>query len=121
MHGLLKHKERLPDALCSGLVYKYECVACCATYVGQTQKALQTRAGEHFGVSPRIGTLLARPSQSVVREHLEECSGSRSIKEFCKVRSFSDDLLLKIYESLEINFRKSTLNRDCSSIQLFLS
>ena len=121
MHGLLKHKKRLPDALCSGLVYKYECGACGATYIGQTQKALQTRAGEHFGVSPRTGSLLARPSQSVVREHLEECSGSRSVKEFCKVRSFSDDLLLKIYESLEINIRKPTLNRDGSSIQLFLS
>ena len=74
MHGLLKHKERLPDALCSGLVYKYECGACGATYVGQTQKALRTRAGEHFGVSPRTGNLLARPTQSVIRDHLETCS-----------------------------------------------
>ena len=59
MQEPLKHKETVPDALCSGLVYKYECGA---TYVGQTQKALQNRAGEHFGVFPRTGTLLARPT-----------------------------------------------------------
>ena len=120
IHGLLSHKEKLPDALCSGLVYKYECGACGATYIGQTQKALQTRAGEHFGVSPRTGTLLARPTQSVIRDHLEGCSGSRSLEDFRKVRSFSDSLLLKIYESLEIDFRKPSLNHDGSSVQLFL-
>ena len=121
MHGLLNHKEKLPDALCSGLVYKYECGACGATYIGQTQKALQTRAGEHFGASPRTGALLVRPTQSVVREHLETCSGARSVKEFTKVRSFSDSLLLKIYESIEISFRKPSLNQDGSSVQLVLN
>ena len=120
IHGFLKHKEQLPDALCSGLVYKYECGACGATYIGQTQKALQTRAGDHFGISARTGALLARPSQSVIRYHLELCNGGRNLQDFGKLRSFSDTLLLKIYESLEIHFSKPNLNQDGSSVQLFL-
>ena len=120
IHGFLKHKEKLPDSLCSGLVYKYECGACGATYVGQSQKALRSRAGEHLGVSSRTGHLLAKPTQSVVREHLEVCSGVRSIKEFTKVRCFSENLLLKIYESLEITFSKPNLNQEGSSVELFL-
>ena len=121
MHGLLKHKEQLPDALCSGLVYKYECGACGATYVGQTQKALKTRVGDHFGVSARTGALLARPTQSAVREHLESCSGGVNLQQFCKLRTFKDILLLKVYESLDINFSKPVLNQDSSSVQLFLT
>ena len=97
------------------------CDACGATYIGQTQKALQTRVGEHFGVSPRTGVLLVRPTQSVIREHLEACSGVRSIKDFKKVRSFSDPSLLRIYGSLEIYYQKPSLNQDDSSVQLFLS
>ena len=77
--------------------------------------------GEHFGVSPRTGILLVRPTQSVIREHLETCSGTRSIKEFKKVRSFTDPSLLKIYESLEIYYKQPSLNLDGSSVQLVLS
>ena len=75
---------------------------------------------EHFGISPRTGNLLARPAQSVVRDHLETCSGVRSVEEFKKVRSFGDSTLLKIYESLEIYFKKPSLNLDGSSVQLVL-
>ena len=120
LQGLLKHKERLPDSLCSGLVYKYECGACGAAYIGQTQKALQTRVGDHLGVSSRTGRLLARPPYSAVREHIESCSGMRSRDQFSKVRNFNDVLLLRIFESLEINFKKPVLNQDNSSVQLYL-
>ena len=120
IHGFLKHKETLPDSLCSGLVYKYGCGACGATYLGQTQKALRSRVGEHLGVSARTGHLLAKPAQSIVREHLETCSGVRSIKEFNKVRCFSDHLLLKIYVSIEIAYSKPDLNQEGSSVELFL-
>ena len=120
IQGLLKHKDTLPDALSSGLVYKYESGACGSTYIGQTQKALRTRVGDHLGVSSRTGCLLARPTQSAVRNHLEICSGTRSIEEFKKVRCFNDILLQRIYESLEIHFKKPILNQDGSSVHLFL-
>ena len=119
--GLLNHKEKLQPDLRSGLVYLYECSACSATYVGQTKKCLKTRVGDHFGVSPRTGCLLARPTQSAIRDHVEICDSGKSIKDFKCLRTFSNNTLLKIYESLEIHFRKPALNTENSSIPLFLS
>ena len=121
LQGLLNHKERIPDELSSGLVYKYRCGACGATYIGQTKKSLKTRASEHFGVSARTGALLARAPQSTVRDHIEECGSGRTLENFKKIRSFSSSILLKIYESLEISFNKPILNKDSSSYPLFLT
>ena len=119
--GLLNHKERLPDELGSGIVYSYKCDACGATYVGQSKRSLLARARDHFGISVRTGALLARPSQSAIREHVEVCGSRRSVKDFKVIRSFSCPILLKIYESLEITFSKPTLNQDSSSHPLLLS
>ena len=118
IQGLLKHKERLPDDLSSGIVYLYECGTCGATYIGQTKKCLRTRAAEHFGVSSRTGGLLARPPQSTIRDHLEACNSGRSLENFKCLGSFSNNLFLRISESIEIHFRKPNLNVDNSSIPL---
>ena len=119
--GLLNHKERLSDELGSSIVYSYKCDACGATYVGQSKRSLLARAQDHFGISARTGALLARPSQSAIRDHVEVCGSRRSVKEFKVIRSFSCPIFLKIYESLEITFRKPTLNQDGSSHPLLLT
>ena len=118
--GLLSHKEKLPDGLCSGLVYTFECGTCGATYIGQTKKALRTRASEHLGISARTGSLLVRAPQSSIRDHLEVCDSGRSLECFRKVRSFNNTIFRKIYESVEIHFKKPILNQDISSQPLFL-
>ena len=120
IQGLLNHKEKLPVALSSGLVYSYGCGACGATYIGQTKKSLRTRAAEHFGISSRTGALLVRAPQSAVRDHILECGSGRSLEDFKKVRSFNNPILLKIYESLDIHFKKPILNRENSSHPLLL-
>ena len=120
IHGFLKHKERLPDALSSGVCYKFTCGECGAIYIGSTLKCLRTRAGEHFGISPRTGNLLARPVQSNIREHLYSCMYTTSLENFKVLRSFSYQEPLRIFESLEIEESKPDLNVDLSSFQLFL-
>ena len=120
INGLLNHKEKLPTALISGLVYHYKCDACSATYIGQTKKCLQTRVGEHFGVSPRTGSLLVRPPQSTIRDHIEICGSSKSVDNFGCLNTFNNSVLLRISESLEISTRKPELNLDGSSYSLLL-
>ena len=119
IHGLLNHKEKLPSDLCSSLVYLFQCDACSATYVGQTKKSLRTRAYEHLGRSSRTGDLLARPPQSAIRQHLEVCGSGRSVDNFKVLNSFSNPVLLKIAESIEIYTRKPELNIEESSFQLY--
>ena len=115
IQGILNHKERLPKDLNSGLVYSYSCDACGATYIGQTKRCLRTRVGDHFGISVRTGVLLAKPTQSAIRDHVELCGSSRSVNNFKCI------VLLKIYESLEISSKKPSLNQDGSSYSLLLS
>ena len=118
--GLLSHKEKLPDGLCSGVCYNYTCDACSATYIGSTIKCLKTRADEHFGRSSRTGNLLVRPLQSKVREHIFSCNSVLSLDDFKILSSFNDHIQLRIAESLEIHFRKPNINGDLSSFPLLL-
>ena len=118
--GLVNHKEKLPDGLCSGICYIFSCGACSATYIGSTIKCLRSRADEHLGRSSRTGNLLVKPLQSKVRDHIFTCT-SRSDKENFKVlNTFNEHTLLRIAESLEIHYRKPNLNGDTSSFPLLL-
>ena len=92
IQGLLKHKEKLPTSLSSGVVYLYECGSSSATYIGQTKKCLQTRAAEHFGVSSRTGGLLAKPPKSSIRDHIEMCNSGRSLDDFKCLGTFTNNL-----------------------------
>ena len=120
IHRLLSHKEKLPGDLCSGLVYLYKCDVCGATYIGQSKRGLRTRASEHFGISSRTGSHLSRPSQSAVRDHIEICGSRRAVSNFKSLKSSQCALSLRIFESLEIHFRKPILNLDGSSYPLTL-
>ena len=44
-------KDKLPKMLLSGLVYKYECGGCNATYYGNTKRHFKVRICEHLGIS----------------------------------------------------------------------
>ena len=120
IQSLLSHKERLPMDLMSGLIYCYLCDVCDATYVGQTKRCLRTRVSDHFGRSARTGNLLARPSQSAIRDHVEVCGSSRSVSNFKVLRTFGNNILLRIFESIEILTRNPSLNQDGSSYPLLL-
>ena len=69
-------KERLPDLLCSNVIYHYRCDSedCESSYVGSTQRILQERISEHMGVSYRTGSQLTDPKYSSIREHSTDCS-----------------------------------------------
>ena len=119
IQGLLNHKEKLPTKLCSGVVYLFTCSACSATYIGQTKKSLFTRTQEHFGKSPRTGSLLARPPQSSIRDHLVSCDNNGEFLEnFSILDQSNNTTLLRISESLKIHFNKPTLNNDETSYNL---
>ena len=72
----------------------------------KSRKSLRTRAGEHLGMSARTRSLLARPTQLVVREHIEICGSNNSVSNFSAIRPFECATLLRIYESIEIYFKK---------------
>ena len=120
INNLVKHKDRLPRTLESGVVYLYKCGDCNATYIGSSKKALKTRASEHFSVSSRTGTLLARPPASSILDHIVTCKLNRNLDQFTILDQQNENQALRISESIEISIKNPTLNSDLSAFPLHL-
>ncbi|KAM0724705.1 hypothetical protein ACS0PU_009089 [Formica fusca] len=58
------HKDVLPSASCTNVIYMINCADCDASYVGQTGRRLQTRIGEHRNHIRRNSTV-----SSVITDH----------------------------------------------------
>ena len=48
-------KDKIPLVLCSGIVYKFQCGSCNATYYGKTKRHFKVRMCEHLGISALTG------------------------------------------------------------------
>ena len=48
------HKDRIPDQLCSNIVYKFTCPGCQARYVGCSGRSFKIRMFEHMGWVLRV-------------------------------------------------------------------
>ncbi|CAF1271928.1 unnamed protein product [Adineta steineri] len=42
-----KNKDKVPNNMHSGIVYRIDCLTCKASYIGQTRRQMQTRLTEH--------------------------------------------------------------------------
>ena len=49
IRSYFKHKESLPDALRSMVVYRFTCAKCSLAYIGSTKKIFSLRIDEHRG------------------------------------------------------------------------
>ena len=57
-------KYKIPNHLCSNVVYHITCPGCSASYVGQTTRHVTTRVNEHSRISTPVG------------EHMTQCVGN---------------------------------------------
>ena len=48
-------KDNLPKMLLSGLLYKYKCGGCNASYYGKTKRHFKVQICEHLGISHLTG------------------------------------------------------------------
>ena len=115
-------KDKLPKILLSGLVYKYKCGGCSATYYGKTKHHFKVRICEHLGISHLTGEKVKIDNNKLraIQEHLFCCSYSSSFKNFSILTRESNDFKLKIMESLLIAHDKPILNKADSSLPLEL-
>ena len=49
--NIFRFKDRLPSDFMSGVVCKFQCGRCNASYYSETDKHLKVRTGEHIGIS----------------------------------------------------------------------
>ena len=108
--------------LLSGLVYKYKCGGCNATYYGKTKRHFKVRICEHFGISHLLEKKVKIDNNNLtaIQEHILRCNYSPSFEKCSILTRESNDFKLKIMESLLIARDKPILNKADSSLPLEL-
>ena len=104
----------------SRVVYKFQCGRCNSSYIGETDRHLKVRSGEHIGISPLTFNKVKPSAESSVRDHLLLCDHSPSFDDFTILTHGKNKFLLEIKESLLIKLIKPELNKNISSAPLYL-
>ena len=112
-------KDKIPEDLRAGIVYKYQCDSCNASYVGKSVRHKIARIREHLGRSPRTGNYLVKPSFSAIREHCESSDHLIRKENFSVLASSSDSTELVIMEALYQTKIKPTLGRSTLDLLCF--
>ena len=120
--SLFPTKERLPDLMCSNVIYHYKCESenCESSYVGSTARALYDRICEHEGISNRTGNKLSSLKHSSIREHAQHRNHPIRQESFRIIGRSSEDENLRLLESVYIKHLKPTLNNTESAVPLFI-
>ena len=82
LSNVFRFKDRLPYELISRVVYKFQCGRCNSSYIGETDRHLKVRSGEHIGISPLTFNKVKPSAESSVRDHLLLCDHSPSFDDF---------------------------------------
>jgi hypothetical protein len=117
--SFFKYKDKLPDELCSSIIYKYTCDACNSIYIGKTIRNLSIRIYEHKGISFRTKTLLQNPMNSNIRSHSFRCDHLIKNDNF-KILDYTHEKDLCTLESLYIWNLKPQINQAGSSEHIFI-
>ena len=113
-------KDKIPIFLRSGIVYKFKCGGCNATYYGKTKCHFKVRMCEHLGVSALTGKRVKGDNDSAVKEHHLFCNHSSGFDDFSILASNNNDFKVTLMESLLINRDHPPLNKNRHSLPLEL-
>ena len=114
-------KDKLTEILLSGLIYKYKCGACNATYYDKTKRHFKVRICKHLGISHLTGKKLKIDNKlTTIQKHPWCYNYSPSYEDFSMLTRESNDFKLKLMESLLIARDKLCLNKADSSLSLEL-
>ena len=117
--NFFKIKDKIPEDLRAGIIYKYKCDSCNATYVGKSVRHKIARVREHQGLSPRTGSRLVRPPFSAIRDHREFANHKILKENFLVLASSSNESELLIMEALFQTKIKPSLGRPSYELSCF--
>ena len=120
LKNYFKFKDVIPKELLSGIVYRFRCGGCNATYYGKSERHFKTRACEHLGIS-HLTDKIVKTKDSAIFDHLKtslNCNGT--FDDFDILSRDNNNFLLLLKESLFIKRDDPPLNRTVKSYPLFL-
>jgi Uri superfamily endonuclease len=120
LSSFFNFKDKMPKALLSKIVYKFSCGSCNASYYGKTFRHFKTRASEHAGISHLTGKSVKNNNSTAIKDHMLECDHVVTFQDFSAISTAKNNFHLEIKESLLISRDKPILNRNISSLPLYL-
>ena len=121
LSNFFKYKDKICKDLCSGVVYKFACGGCNATYYGKTKRHFKVRSSEHMGLSALTGKRVkASYLSTAVKDQLLFCVHTPSFDDFSILAYSENNFILEIKESLLIMRDNPVLNKHTSSVPFFL-
>ena len=113
-------KDNISSVLRSGIVYKFQCGSCNATYYGKTKHQFKVRMCEHLGISVLTGKRVKGDDDSAINEHLLLCNHPPDFEDFSILATNINDFKVTLMESLLINRDHPPLNKNTQSLHLEL-
>ena len=77
-----KISNKIPSFLHSGIVYKFQCGGCNATYYCKTKRHFKVRMCKHLGISALTGKRVKGDDDSAIKEHLLFCNHTSDLEDF---------------------------------------
>ena len=93
-------KDKIPAFLHLGIVYKFKCDACNATYYGKTKLHFKVRMCEQLGVSALTGKRVTWDNDSATKEHDLLCNHSPGFDDISILASNNNDLKVTLWRVL---------------------
>ena len=113
-------KDKIPSVLHSGIVYKFQCGSCNASYYGKTKRYFKVRMCEHLGISALTGKRVKRDDDAAIKEHLLFCNRTPDFEDFSILATNNNDFKVMLMESLLIYRDYPPLNKNKQSLPLEL-
>ena len=113
-------KDKIPIFLRFGIVYKFKCRGCNATYYGKTKRHFKVIMCEHLGLSALSGKRMRGNNDSAVKEHHLFCNHSSGFDDFSILASNNNDIKVTLMKGLLINRDHPPLDKNRHSLPLEL-
>ena len=119
MKNYFNFKDKIKQELCSLLVYTFKCNRCNAEYIGKNKWHYKTRTSQHISVSPLTGKCV-KTQTSALHDHMLFCKTVVCPEDFSILAKSSCNFKPEIQESILMKLWKPTLNKNISSVLLYL-
>ena len=113
-------KDKIPSFLRSGIVYKFQCGSCHATYYGKTKHHFKVRKCKHLGIFALTGKRVKGDDDSAIKEHLLFSNHTPDFEDFLILATNNNDFKVMLMENLLINRDHPSLNKNKQSLPLEL-
>ena len=108
-------KDKIPSFLSSGIVYKFQCGSCNATYYGKTKCHFKVRMCEHLGISALAEKRIKGDDDSAITECLFFCNPKPDFEDFSILATNNNDFKVTLMESILIYRDHPPLNKNKQS------